>query len=111
MASIARPGMFLGPTGMSFAPADGIELVARVPHLRDGWSKSCRLSGRNPHGARRDKIPGDLSGQELASLGSMPIPKFLNQVFETRVELAMRVSDIRISAPVAEAPTIRAGSD
>jgi nitroreductase len=42
----------------------------------DGWSKSRRLGGRNLHGARRDKIPGDLSGQELAALGSLPIPKF-----------------------------------
>src|SRR6202035_3647176 len=41
----------------------------------DGWSKSCRLRGRNLLRARRDKIPGDLSGQELACLWSMPISR------------------------------------
>src|SRR5882724_3877191 len=49
--------------------ASWIELVARVPHPpRDGWSKSCSLSGRHPRGTRGDKIPGDLSSQELALL-------------------------------------------
>src|ERR1700737_2650879 len=34
-----------------------------------------RLRGRNPYRTRRDKIPGDLSSQELVLLGSMPIPE------------------------------------
>jgi hypothetical protein len=76
--------------------------VARVPHPPDGWSKSCRLSGRNLHRARRDKIPGDLSGQELALLGSMPIPAFS----KPRVELVMNVLDaLKLSEASAVVPT------
>jgi hypothetical protein len=65
----------------------------------DGWSKSCRLSGRNPRGARRDKIPGDLSGQELAARVHAN-----SEVCESSVELAMNVSDFRKPAKSAKTP-------
>jgi|SRR5882724_7758677 len=73
---------------MSLAPRLGIEWWLGFRIGFDGWSKGCRLRRRNLLRARRDKIPGDLSGQELASLRSMPIPGFVN----LSVELAMDVS-------------------
>jgi hypothetical protein len=75
-------------SGMPLAPRLRIELVARVPHRTRWLVQDCRLRRRNLLRARGDKIPGDLSGQELASLGSMPIPGFVN----LSVELAMNVS-------------------
>src|SRR5580704_16808120 len=74
---------------MSFAPRSALSWWLGFRIWVDGWSKSCRLSGRNLRRARRDKIPGDLSSQELALLGSMPIPGFS----KLRVELAMNVLD------------------
>jgi hypothetical protein len=66
-------------SGMSFAPYPALSWWLGFRIGFDGWSKSCRLSRRNLRGARRDKIPGDLSGQELACLWwSVPIPRFVN---------------------------------
>jgi hypothetical protein len=75
-------------SGMPLAPSLALSWWLGFRIGFDGWSESCRLRGRNLHRARRDKIPGDLSGQELASLGSMPIPGFVN----LSVELAMKFS-------------------
>src|ERR1700732_3042076 len=85
MSQVAR-------SGMSFAPSLALSWWLGFRIGFDGWSKSCRLSGRNLHRARRDKIPGDLSGQELASLRSMPI----SRSFEPEVELAMNVSQMNV---------------
>ena len=65
---------FAHKSGTSFAPQMPLSWWLGFRIRKGGWSKSLRLGGRNPHGARRDKIPGDLSSQELALLGSMPIP-------------------------------------
>ena len=50
------------------------ELVARVPHLNGWLVQELPPSREKSARTRRDKIPGDLSCQELASLGSVPIP-------------------------------------
>ena len=90
-------------SGMSFAPYPALSWWLGFRIGFDGWSKSCRLGRRNLHRARRDKIPGDLSGQELALLGSMPIPGFS----KPRVELAMHVLDaLKLSEASAVVPTL-----
>ena len=89
-------------SGMSLAPSFTLSWWLGFRVFLDGWSKSCRLSRRNLHRARRDKIPGDLSGQELALLRSMPIPG----LSKPRVELAMRVLDaLKLSEASALVPT------
>ena len=90
-------------SGMSLAPYPALSWWLGFRIGVDGWSKSCRLSGRNLRRARRDKIPGDLSSQELALLRSMPIPGFS----KLRVELAMHVLDaLKLSEASALVPAL-----
>ena len=82
---------------MSFAQSMALSWQLGFRIGFDGWSKSCRPGRRNLLGARRDKIPGDLSGQELACLWSMPIPRCVNLL-----ELAMNVSIVHKPPTTAE---------